>query len=148
MSRTEMHVDAQPEDVFAVLADPDSYGDWVVGSKEIRGADDGFPASGTRFYHRVGFGPIDISDNTEVVESQPPHRLVLHAKARPMGVARVELAMVPQDGGTLVEMREEPISPVSRLMHNPLADFLLHGRNVEALRRLKRLAEQHAGRRA
>ncbi len=52
-----------------------------------------------------------------------------------------ELLLVPRGNDTLVEMREEPASPLGRIGHNPVADLLLHGRNVESLRRLAELAE-------
>jgi len=42
-NHTTMH--ATPDRVFAVLSDPDSYGHWVVGSRHVRDADPGFPAS-------------------------------------------------------------------------------------------------------
>ena len=58
MARNQRDIDAPPERVFAVLADPRCYPEWVVGSKEIRAADPGFPAPGTRFHHTVGVGPL------------------------------------------------------------------------------------------
>ena len=54
MARNDIHVEAPPERVFEVLSDPESYGHWVVGSREIRGADPGFPGLGTKFDHSVG----------------------------------------------------------------------------------------------
>ncbi len=141
MSITERLVHASPEAVWDVLADPDAYAYWVVGSKDIRDADPSWPADGTRFHHTVGVGPLSIRDHTEVVRAERPHRLLLHAKARPAGRAKVELLLVPRGNDTLVEMREEPASPLGRLGHNPVADLLLHGRNVESLRRLAELAE-------
>ena len=141
MSRTERLVKASPEAVWAVLADPDAYAHWVVGSKDIRDADPSWPADGSRFHHTVGVGPFSISDHTEVVRAARPYRLLLHAKARPAGRAKVEVLLVPRGDDTLVEMWEEPASPMARLGHNPVADTLLHGRNVESLRRLAELAE-------
>ncbi|MTD46363.1 hypothetical protein GKE82_19245 [Conexibacter sp. W3-3-2] len=47
--------------------------------------------------------------------------------------------------GTRVVMDEGPGDLASRLVFNPLADLLLRGRNVEALRRLKRIVETRAG---
>ena len=141
MSITERLVHASPEAVWSVLADPDAYAYWVVGSKDIRDADPSWPADGTRFHHTVGVGPLSIKDHTEVVRAERPYRLLLHAKARPAGRAKVELLLVPRGNDTLVEMREEPASPLGRLGHNPVADLLLHGRNVESLRRLAELAE-------
>ena len=39
MARNEIFIGAPPAAVFGVLADPRSYGEWVVGSREIRAAD-------------------------------------------------------------------------------------------------------------
>ena len=71
MAKVTLTVDAAPEDVWAVLADADSYGEWVVGSDTIRDADAGFPAKGTRFHHRVGVGPLKTNDHTEVLDADP-----------------------------------------------------------------------------
>ena len=88
MAHIRMTFNASAQDVFAVLADADRYGDWVVGSSAVRDADDGFPAVGTRFHHRVGVGPLKIDDHTEVLDVAPPLLLVLRANARPFGIAR------------------------------------------------------------
>ncbi len=80
--QNEIHIAVPPADVFSVLSDPEAYGDWVVGSRRIRGADAGFPAVGTRFHHQVGVAPLVLNDHTEVLENQSPNRLVLRAKTR------------------------------------------------------------------
>ncbi len=141
MATTHNQIDAPPERVFAVLADPKSYADWVVGSDAIRDADPNWPAVGSRFHHRVGVGPLKVNDHTEVVDVEPPRRIVLHARARPVGTALVTLRLEPRDGGTYVTMRETAGDPLSHLAINPLTDRLVHMRNVESLRRLKRIAE-------
>ena len=71
MARNEMVIAATPEQVWDVLASPPTYADWVVGSSEIRSSDRDWPAVGCRFHHRVGFGLLKISDNTEVLEWTP-----------------------------------------------------------------------------
>jgi uncharacterized protein YndB with AHSA1/START domain len=91
-----MTVDAPPERVFAVLADPKTYADWVVGSDTIRDADPTWPAPGSRFYHRVGVGPIKVKDHTEVREADRPRKLALHARARPLGTARSRCCSSPR----------------------------------------------------
>jgi uncharacterized protein YndB with AHSA1/START domain len=145
MAKVTVTVDAPPEDVWAVLADADSYGEWVVGSDTVRDADAGFPAKGTRFHHRVGVGPLKTNDHTEVLEADPPFRLELRANARPLGIARVTLLMTPRTGGrTDVTMIEGPGGPISRILLNPLTDPLVKLRNRESLQRLKRLAEERA----
>ena len=141
MSRTQRQIDAAPERVWAVLADPDNYAYWVVGSRDIRKAEPGFPAPGTSFHHTLALGPLHLKDHSSVVEAEPPRLLVLHVKGRPLGRARVRIELEPREGGTRLTMFETPVSLFARLGHNPLADLLLHGRNVEALRRLAELAE-------
>lgn len=146
MATNDTHVDATPEQVFEVLCIPRHYPDWVVGAKDFRGADPDWPAVGTKFHHSVGAGPLTIKDNTEVLEVEPDRRLVLQARTRPMGTARVELTLHPEAGGTRIVMKEGPGDAMSRLVFNPVADLLLKGRNVEALRRLSRLIDEHVRR--
>jgi uncharacterized protein YndB with AHSA1/START domain len=130
--------------VFAVLAAPDTYAYWVVGSDSIRDADEQWPAVGAKLHHRVGVGPFKLNDNTEVLEVTAPVHLVLQARARPFGTARVQLDLVDLGGDqTQVTMVEGPGDPISRLLHNPLADWVLRRRNDEALRRLRELAAKH-----
>ena len=142
MALNEIHIDTAPERVFAVLADWRSYGDWVVGSRYMRGADPGFPAAGTRFHHQVGVGPLHLNDHTKVLEVDQPHKLVLKAKARPLGTAIVDMTMEPDGNGTKVTMREDPGDKLTAFVFNPLTHLMVRGRNVESLQRLKRLAEQ------
>jgi uncharacterized protein YndB with AHSA1/START domain len=142
MARTTIHVAAAPDRVFAVLADAWTYEHWVVGCKQIRDVDATWPDPGATFHHSVGLGPLTVRDSTTVLESAAPVRLVMRARARPAGVARVELDLAERDGGTEVVMTERPISGPPALVHNPLQDWLIDRRNREGLRRLKRLAEQ------
>ena len=142
MARNVAHFSVPPARVFAVLSDPQSYAHWVVGSKEIRGADPGFPAPGTRFHHSVGFGPLTLKDHTTVLESAPPHRLVLKAKARPLGTAKVIMEIQPEGSGSRVTMVEDPGDALTKFVFNPLTHALVRGRNVESLRRLQELAEK------
>ena len=127
--------------MFAVLSDPFTYGDWVVGSDAVREADPEWPAPGARLHHRVGLGPLSVDDHTEVLECDAPWRLALRAQARPLGSARVELILTPRQQATLVTMLETADGTLSRLTQNALTDWAIDLRNRESLRRLARLAE-------
>lgn len=144
MSTNTTVVDASLEQTFQVLSTARFYPRWVVGAKEYRDEDPGFPAVGTRFHHTVGIGPITLDDNTEVLELEPGHRIVLQARTRPLGTARVQLRIEPVADGTRIVLEEGPGDLFSRLLFNPIADALLKGRNVEALRRLKDIVEAEA----
>jgi uncharacterized protein YndB with AHSA1/START domain len=143
MAQTTTRIAATPDRVFAVLADAWTYERWVVGCKQIRDVDDGWPAPGATFHHSVGIGPLTLRDTTTVIESDPPRRIVLRARAWPAGVARVEIALAEDGaGGTDAVMQEVPVSGPPATLHNPLQDRLIGRRNSESLRRLKQLAEQ------
>jgi uncharacterized protein YndB with AHSA1/START domain len=108
----------------------------------VRDADPGWPKVGSRFHHRVGVGPLKVNDHTEVLGVDPPHRLVMLARARPLGTAEVLMRLTERDGGTVVTtMTETAGDRLSRLMLNRLTDPPIRLRNAESLRRLKRIAE-------
>ena len=75
----------------------------------------------------------------------PPRRLRLRAKARPLGVAHVVLELEPHPGGTRVTMIEDAGNRLTRLFFNPLTHLLVRGRNFESLRRLRDIAETRDG---
>jgi NAD(P)-dependent dehydrogenase (short-subunit alcohol dehydrogenase family) len=126
-----------------VLADADRYPDWVVGASHTVESDPEFPAPGARFRHRVGIRPLTLTDYTEVVALDPPHRVELKAKARPLGTADIAITLREVAGGTEVRMVEEPGDLLTSLVaSNPLADAILRIRNAEALARFKRVVEE------
>ncbi len=142
MARNRVHIDASPGDVFAVLSNPYCYPEWVVGAAGVRDHDPEFPRVGSRFHHKVGTWPLGVKDHTEVIEVEPPKRLVLKAKARPLGTAVIELDLKESAGGTELRMQERPGDRFTSLLAgNPVSDTVLRVRNAEALTRLKRLVE-------
>ncbi|HYV16303.1 MAG TPA: SRPBCC family protein [Conexibacter sp.] len=145
MATNQRFMPVPPQAVWDALADPGGYGYWVLGSKEIRDADPGWPQPGSKFHHTVGLGPFQVSDHTLVVEADPPRRLRIRAKVRPLGTASVTLVMTPHAEGTLVEMTENPDGFTAFLVLNPLVHLLAIGRNAESLMRLEELALRRAG---
>ena len=131
-----------PEDVWAVLADGWSFGTWVVGACRIRSVDSDWPAAGTGIEHSVGAWPALLDDHTVVEECDRPRELVLHARARPLGEAKVHL-LLTADGpdATVVTMREDAVAGPGRFLPRRVRRLLLVPRNVESLRRLELLAE-------
>ena len=154
MAENEIHLEAPPEAVFAVLRDPCRYPDWVVGAKRIRGFDPEWPEPGTEFHHAVGAGPVELKDKTSVVAADEPvvepgtpgdGKLVLRARAMPMGVAVVRITVCederPGHAGSRVVMHEQPTEGLGARIHNPVLDAAVHVRNAVSLWRLRRLVE-------
>ena len=144
MATNERFMPVPPEAVWDVLADPASYGYWVVGSKVIRDADPQWPAAGSKFHHTIGVGPFKLSDHTVALETERPRRFVLRAKGRPVGTATVALQLEPKDGGTLVRISENPDGVFSPLSLLPPLQLFTKGRNAESLMRLEELALRRA----
>lgn len=145
MARNEGFVEVPPEAVWAVLADPRSYGEWVVGSRRIRHWDEGWPAAGTRFHHEVGMPVLGTRDHTESLESIEPRRLKLRARARPIGTAFVTVELEPKDGGTRIVLTEDPADPLTKVATLPWWWLAVRVRNAESMRRLCRLALARGG---
>ncbi|MGN6800081.1 MAG: SRPBCC family protein [Gaiellaceae bacterium] len=142
MAENQVIIDASREEVFAVLADGPRYHHWVMGAADVRGADDEWPAPGSRIHHSTGVGPLTIDDSTEVVTCEPPRRLELLAHLGPLGSFRVEFKLDALAGGrTCVTMEEAPVEGVSKLA-GPVGDALGKLRNMLSLARLKSIAEQ------
>ena len=131
MATNTREIPAVPEQVWSVLADPEKYSDWVVGAKEVRKWEGNWPAKGSRFHHTVGVWPLRIRDATTVLESERPQRLVLEAKIRPVGFARIAFELSPS----------ERVARAARRLFDPA----IFARNSEALRRLENLVCEAAG---
>lgn len=141
MARNSVSIASPPETVFELLADPRTYGKWVVGSREIQAADGDWPAPGSGFDHAVGFPPLDINDETVVLGASEPSRLVLKAKARPLPSAHIRIELQPDGNGTRLTMVENFNNGLLNLLAGPVTHLAIRVRNREALRRLKALAE-------
>jgi uncharacterized protein YndB with AHSA1/START domain len=145
VARSAIDIDASPREVWAVLADPFTYADWVPGSHQVRGADAGWPERDTALHHTLGMPPLALSDRTEVLESEPPQRLRLLARARPLPSALVTLELRPLGEQTRIAMVEDLANPLLNVLLGPVGHAAMKVRVREALRRLKRLAERRAG---
>jgi hypothetical protein len=78
------------------------------------------------------------------VRDELPSRLVLAAGMGPLGKAEVDFTLTPTDGGTRVEMREEPASGPLKAVWSPPLAAAMRARNTWALRRLEKLSRARA----
>jgi hypothetical protein len=128
--------DASAPTVFGVLLDPESYPEWLIGAKSIRDVDASWPEPGSRFYHRVGIGPLVIPDHTEVMAVDRGSMLRLRVRARPFIAAVVSFRLVGDGDRCVVTMEEEPARRVIGNLVRPILDPVTHVRNHRSLRRL------------
>lgn len=132
----------KPDAVWAVLADAQSYGDWVVGAKEIRTTSGHWPEVGAALHHTLGVGPVEVvKDKTVVVESDAGKHLRLRAQMRPLGEAEITFDLIPRGSSTEVLMEERFVGGLIGRLYGKLMSASIKSRNVETLRRLARRVE-------
>ncbi len=130
-------ITASTEQIFAVLSDPSTYPQWLVGAQEVRDVDKDFPQPGTVFHHSVG--PTEaatVHDVSESLEVNPPRYLKLRVHVGPLrGI--VEFRLKGTREGTEVIFRERPAGKARYMM--PFVRPALFARNTESLRQLDEL---------
>jgi uncharacterized protein YndB with AHSA1/START domain len=139
MASAELVIEADRDTVWGAVVDPRTYPEWLVGAKLIRAVDPAWPAPGSRFDHRVGFGPVAFDDHTTVVEVDPGRLLVLRIRATFALQAVVRFELEDDPGGTHIRFEEEPARRLIGNLVRPVLDPLTHGRNATSLRRLSSL---------
>lgn len=136
---------ASREKVWATIADGWTYSQWVVGNSRMRAVDPNWPQVGSTIRHSVGVWPLLLDDVTVVEDCQPLHRLVLLAKGRPFGKARITLRLSDIDGGGCrIEMVEVPVGAPMGWVPRRVALAAAFPRNRECTWRLATIAERRA----
>lgn len=134
---------ASRQRVWEVMADGWTYSQWVVGNSRMRAVSPDWPAVGSTIHHSVGVWPLLLDDQTEVLDSVPQERLVLLAKGRPFGKARITLRLFDLDGGGCrIEMAEVPVGMPMGWVPERVALAAAMPRNRECTWRLAALAER------
>lgn len=147
MARNEVFISASPSTVFDVLSDPRAYPEWVPGTRAVRSADARWPQEGTAFEYVAGAPGVGITDRTRVVAALPPVMLELRVRLGRFFTVRAAIELAPEGNGTRLVLVEEPASRVLSILIGPAGHFIIKVRNVEALNRLKRIAEARRPRR-
>ena len=136
MAETAVWVAAPADDVWAVLADPARYAEWVTGTSETQALDGRWPAEGARLRYRL---PGGVGDETTVVAAEPPNRLVLVASLGPLASLAITIELVESGDGTRVTLCEDARGVAA--VGGPLADAANTLRGAFSVERLKELAE-------
>lgn len=141
MSIVSRMIPLSPSIIFDALVDPTTYPHWLVGARDIRSVDDGWPEPGTAFHHRVGLvGPLKVADLSKVIEVDPPLLLSLEVRVRPLGRGRATFSLRELPGApgrTEVVLEEVPLGLLAHL--RPVLDPVTDHRNRRSLAQLEDL---------
>ncbi|MBJ7463365.1 MAG: SRPBCC family protein [Mycolicibacterium sp.] len=136
---------ASREQVWAVIADGWTYSQWVVGNSRMRAVDPRWPEVSSTIDHSIGVWPLLVDDQTVVEDCEPRRQIVLLAKGRPFGKARVTLRLSDTaDGGCRIEMAEVPVGFPMGWIPERLALAAAVPRNRECTQRLAAIAERRS----
>lgn len=133
---------ASRQQVWDVIADGWTYSQWVVGNTRMRAVDPSWPNPGSKIHHSLGVWPVVLDDETTVVACEPLREIVLAAKARPFGAARVTLRLHDIAEGCRIEMSEVPISRPLKWLPQSATLAAAWPRNRECTWRLAAVAER------
>ena len=131
-----------PERVWEVLADGSAYADWVVGTRDIRSVDEGWPAVDTAIHYTLGVGFLEFRGRTVVRAVEEGRTLGLEAEACPLGTAPIMIELLPWGGDTVVVLDEHPLRGPGYRLHNTVSDALLLVRGRPMVKNLARLVER------
>lgn len=132
---------ASREAIWRLLADAGSFALWVAGTREIRDADALWPEAGATLYHRWGWWPALVRDQTTVVAVRAPEWLEMRANVRPIAVVRAWVQLRELAGGGTHVLLGEHIESGFATALPALARVVQRRRNRRSLHRLLTLAE-------
>lgn len=141
----ERETTASRDQVWAVIADGWTYSQWVVGNSRMRAVDPRWPEVSSTIDHSIGVWPLLLDDQTVVESSEPQREIVLLAKGRPFGKARVTLRLSDTPGGGCrITMAEVPVGFPMGWVPGRIALAAAIPRNRECTRRLAAIAERRS----
>ena len=143
----EIEIEASPDRVYDVLADPSCLGDWVTIQEELEEAPDGDLEPGARLRQRMKVAGRRFHLTWKVIEANRPSRIVWEGRG-PMGSKAKATYELSADGsGTKFTYSNEyglPGGPAGRLAGRAI--LAASGREADrTLRRLKKLVEERGG---
>ncbi|WP_329154119.1 SRPBCC family protein [Streptomyces sp. NBC_01456] len=130
-----------PDAVWAVLADPSRYADWVVGTARSRPDEGVWPEPGSTLAYTVRVGPWTLNGHTTVRRCDPPRELELEVDSGSLGTARIAIDVRPWGEHTLVIVDEHPLTGPGGVLHNAALDAFLQLRHRSMLSRLATVVE-------
>src|SRR3954453_7176874 len=140
----EIHIEADPEAVYAKLMDPDCLGQWVKIRDGVLEAPDGDLEKGDELVQRCKVAGRKFKLRWKVEQADPPHKTVWRGRGPLGSKARVTYGLAANNGGTDFTYTNEydlPGGPVGRLAGRAVVGA--SGSEADrTLERLKKLIEK------
>ena len=134
-----------PQQVWELVMNPDSLGEWVTIHRKLLHADDGSPRVGFEMDQRIHMRGVSLDVHWKLIDCRPGERAVWEGRGPARSRARTEYVLEPCDGGTRFDYRNEfraPLGPVGAIVSRALVGGMPER---EAKRTLDRLRDRLEG---
>ncbi len=142
---TSIHIDAEPETVWALALDPERLGDWVSIHRRLHDHSGGALRMGYEMDQTLCLRGVNFKVHWRLVTCDEPHRAEWHGRGPARSHAETEYRLTAVDGGTRFDYRNEfraPLGPLGAVASRALVGGLPRREADASLRRLKALAER------
>ncbi len=139
----QIDIAAPPEDVYAILMDPERLEDWVTIHDELLGAPQGPLTKGSKLTQRLRLAGRCFTVRWTVVENERARKVVWEGRGPMRSKASAIYELAPDGGGTHFSYTNEydlPGGPLGRLA-GPVIGRATAGELDRSLERLRRLVE-------
>ena len=143
-----IQIAAPPQQVWDVVMNPDSLGDWVTIHRRLLHADDGRARVGFAMDQRMHMRGVSLDVHWRLVECNPCERAVWEGRGPAHSRARTEYTLTPEEGGTRFDYRNEfhaPLGPVGAIVSRALVGGMPEREAKRTLEKLRALLERQSG---
>ena len=142
---TQIEIAAPPEEVWALIIDPDRTADWVTIHRKMKSHSGGEPRVGYEMRQTLCLRGAKFDVKWELTEVDAPRHARWEGRGPARSHASTEYKLTAVDGGTRFDYRNEfkaPLGPLGAMASHALVGGLPEKEANASLARLKALLER------
>lgn len=138
--KASIHIAAPPADVWNLIMDPHSLGEWVTIHRKLLRADGGARRVGYTMDQQIHIRAVSLDVHWKLVDCRSEELAVWEGRGPARSRAHSEYILRPEDGGTRFDYRNEfraPLGPVGAVVSRALVGGMPEreaGRTLDLLR--------------
>ncbi len=135
-----IRIAAPPAEVWKLVMDPHSLGEWVTIHRRLVHADDGPPRVGYAMDQQIHMRGVHLEVHWKLIDCRPGELAVWEGRGPARSHARSEYVLSEEDGGTRFDYRNEfrpPLGPVGAIVSRALVGGMPEREAKRTLERLR-----------
>ena len=133
-----------PQQVWELVMNPDSLGEWVTIHRKLLHADDGSPRVGYTMDQRIHLRGVSLDVHWTLVDCRPGELAVWEGRGPARSLAHSEYVLTREDDATRFDYRNEfrpPLGPLGALVSRALVGGMPEREANRTLQRLRACLE-------